>query len=291
MAVQCEHCNSAIRGKDDNVLKCRDCGLAFHKKCVKEAKLMDASNLCVQCQAVDKEAEDLKIKVDMSSATPQEVLVKVNEKLELLCNIQKTLRDLAKSVEFYAEQYQELKDHKEKMEKKVKALEDKNVNLEKSNKALEERINYLEIKEKEKNVEIYGLDWKEEEDIGKTVRKFAEKLSLNPASVVAISKKRVSREKSSEKARPRPVIVSLATRAARDEWMAKKKSRLTNNEIYNNGDSRPIYINEDVTRFIKQLFWTTKSELKSAFKYIWIQEGKILLRKEDPCYPNSGRPS
>ncbi|KAJ2937223.1 hypothetical protein O0L34_g19302 [Tuta absoluta] len=137
------------------------------------------------------------------------------------------------------------------------------------------------MKEKEKNVEIYGLEWKEEEDIQNTVKIFADKLNLKASSVVAISKKRVSAEKSGEKARPRPVTVKLATRDARNDWLSKKKTRLTNNDIYKNGDTRPIYINEDVTRFIRQLFWAAKSELKLAFKYIWIQERKVLLRKDD----------
>ncbi|KAJ2937224.1 hypothetical protein O0L34_g19303 [Tuta absoluta] len=101
--VQCKHCNGPIRAKDDNVLKCKGpCGCAFHKKCVKEGRLMDATNYCAICQAAPKNPEENKILVDLNLATPQEVLAKVNEKLEMLFHIQKALRELADSVDFYA---------------------------------------------------------------------------------------------------------------------------------------------------------------------------------------------
>lgn len=74
---------------------------------------------------------------------------------------------------------------------------------------------------------------------------------------------------------PRPVIVRLHTKEARIKWLKSRKVRLTN------PDGTRIYINENLTRQIRQLFWSTKQQLKEMHKFIWIQNGKILLKKNE----------
>ncbi|XP_047992083.1 uncharacterized protein LOC125230873 [Leguminivora glycinivorella] len=71
--------------------------------------------------------------------------------------------------------------------------------------------------------------------------------------------------------RRRSLIVSLSTRTARDQWMTRRKMRITNADIYGEkGDSSPIYINEDLTQHMKKLLWRVKSELKpDPFRYVW----------------------
>ena len=65
------------------------------------------------------------------------------------------------------------------------------------------------------------------------------------------------------------------------QWLKTKKQQLTNHSIYNNNDVTRIYINENLTRQMRQLFWSTKQKLKDVFKFIWIQDGKILIKKSE----------
>ncbi|KAJ2940828.1 hypothetical protein O0L34_g10079 [Tuta absoluta] len=66
--------------------------------------------------------------------------------------------------------------------------------------------------------------------------------------------------------------------------LQKKKSRLTNADVYGDDSTNaPIFINEDLPKPMKQLLWSVKNELKpKPFKYVWVQDGKILLKREDP---------
>ncbi|KAF9787706.1 hypothetical protein SFRURICE_003191 [Spodoptera frugiperda] len=83
--------------------------------------------------------------------------------------------------------------------------------------------------------------------------------------------------------KPRPIVITLATRSERDKWLATRKShQLTNDDIFANGNKQRIYINEDLTKYTRNLLWTAKNELKPKFKYIWVQNGRVLIKKDDP---------
>ncbi|KAJ8720531.1 hypothetical protein PYW08_005996 [Mythimna loreyi] len=108
---------------------------------------------------------------------------------------------------------------------------------------------------------------------------------------ICIKKKEGARNASSvrsesadhKKHRPRPVTITLSTRAARDQWLASRKThQLTNDDVFANGNTHRIYVNEDLTKHMRNILWTAKNELKSTYKYIWIQNGRVLLRKDDP---------
>lgn len=104
----------------------------------------------------------------------------------------------------------------------------------------------------------------------------AQKLELNPEDVMAAQ--RVGYQKPGEK-RPRPVLVTLKSKSARDKWIQQRKTKITNKSIYGGQSDQQIYINEDLIKPLRQLFWEAKSRLQPHFTYIWIQNSKILVRK------------
>lgn len=237
------------------------------------------------------------IEVDLSKTTPEKLLAEVNEKLAIVFNMKKTLESMSEDISFYAEKYQELIEEKEKSDKKIKALEHKNVHLETLNKSLEERIANLEIHEKERNVEIFGLEEKSNENLDSTVKVLAGKIGVDAGKIYEI--KRVGAENkygaarntnsvrgdsaNSNQQKPRPVIITLTSRATRDQWLATRKShQLTNDDVFANGNKQRIYVNEDLTKCMRNILWTAKNELKSTYRYIWIQNGRVLIKKDDP---------
>ncbi|CAB3241326.1 unnamed protein product [Arctia plantaginis] len=149
--------------------------------------------------------------------------------------------------------YQILLDFKEESQKKMKTLEQKNVYLEKCNKALEERVQELEMKDKEKNIEIHGLEKHENENTKLVVQKMAQKLNLDPNDIEEAQ--RVGQEKPDD-TKPKTVLVTLRSKSARSSWMlVKKKNKITNNKVYDNGSEKRIYINEDLPKYKRQLLW------------------------------------
>lgn len=260
-------------------MKCRVCETVWHRKCVRNTKFFEKYGSCDNCQKseVSSPIPSSKLDVDPNETSAQDILSEVNKKLAIIHKVEKTLDDMKNAIDFYAEQYQEMVDFKQKAEKKFNSLEQRNIYLEKCNKALEERIQELEQREKESNVEIFGLEKRNSEVIIEVVKNMAHQLSLNPTDIVDAV--RVGKE-SENKNKPQPVIVTMINKQTRNKWIAKRKTVITNNMIYNNDSSKRIYINEDLPKYKRQLLWEAKDQLKSKYTYIWVQDSNILIRKD-----------
>ena len=199
-----------------------------------------------------------------------------------LGELKKTNIEFEKTLQFLSAKHDEMETFKKEtmennkvMENRYKDLIQRNIHLDKFNKALEERIGYLEQKELNKNIEIMNLKMLEGEKTVDVVKKCADVLKLNKNEIE--NAWRVG----SEKKEARPIVVTLRSKTARAEWLKSRKSLITNHMIHNNNDSSRIFINEHITRQNRQLFWATKTKLKETHKYIWIQDAKILIKKND----------
>lgn len=268
--VQCKKCNKFVAAAKDEIIKCKGtCEAVFHKKCA--AKITFKNEKCEDCVPTfeSPSSEDFNIR---------SILAEMNKKMDIMFNMEKKLSELTELVDFISEKYDKMCELQSSSEKKIRALENKNAYLEKCNKSLEERVNELEEKDKEKKVELSGLEKNNNEDISKVVTQIAQKLQLNTGDIECVE--RVGREKpGSEK--PPPVVVTLKSKHARNKWLEVRKSVITNGQIYGTNNNNRIYINENLTRYKRSLLWATKLQLKKTYKYIWVQDGKILIRKND----------
>lgn len=82
---------------------------------------------------------------------------------------------------------------------------------------------------------------------------------------------------------PRPVVVRLVRRAKRDEVIksAKTRKNLTSEGI-SDGPTRDVFVNERLTKENRLLFRQTKLRASEHnFRYVWVREGSILVRKAE----------
>lgn len=259
------------------MIKCKGlCDSVYHKKCV--SKEFQRTQLCEVCLQQMSSIQAPKINIDTSKATVESLLAEVNSKLEIIYETKKKIDELTEAVDFYAEQYQMMLNFKETAEKKMNAIENTNKYLQKCNESLQERIVILEQKEVEKNIEIACLDETVNEDTKKIVEKIAQKLNLNTNQIE--DAKRVGREKK-EEGRPRPVVVTLRSKSARDEWITRRKTLLINKDIIGNNNTKRVYINENLPKSTRQLLWNAKKMLGDIYKHIWPQNLKVLAKKDD----------
>ena len=266
----------------DDIIRCKCCDAIYHKKCVKDIKLFIKREMCECCIKSENKSPstplDRASKSESTDINLTVVLADVNKKLEVLYDMKKKLEELTDLVDFYSEKYQTLMEFKDSAENKIKALEGRNIYLEKSVGSLEDRIQELEDKEKEKNIELSGLEKKKNENLNDIVALVARKLQVSSAEIE--SSARVGREKP-ESNKPQTVVVTLKSKSARDQWIKCRKTRLVNGDIYGTGSDVPIYINENLTKNKRTLLWETKNQLKGTYKYIWVQNGQILIKKSD----------
>lgn len=274
MMVKCKKCNKIVSLAKDETSKCKgSCEAIFHKKCVtrttfKNEKCEDCASLPgSQPSSPSVEEPDIAL-----------TLAAMNRKMDVVYKMEKKLSELTELVDFVSEKYDNLMEYQKSVETKMKSLQNMNSYLERCNKSLEERVNELEEKEKEKKVEIAGLEKQEKEDMTKVIVQIADKLQMDVSQIE--SAERVGREKPDTN-KPLPVIVTLRTKESRDKWIGSRKKHLTNGEIYGTNNMNRIYINENLTKYKRNLLWLTKNQLKKTYKYIWVQDGKILIRKSD----------
>ncbi|XP_046964213.1 uncharacterized protein LOC124533093 [Vanessa cardui] len=190
------------------------------------------TEICEECQKSYNKEQILSpiIGIDSTKMSVETLLIEMNKKLEVIFKLEKKIDELVETVDFYSELYQEMTEFKKTAENKIKALEQRNVYIEKYNVALEERIMSLEKKEKEKNIEIACLQKNgDTENIKEVIEKFARKLNLNPEDVENVE--RVGSQKNGGEW-PRPIVVKLRSKEARDQWLQKRKIRITNGDIY-----------------------------------------------------------
>ncbi|KAG7302246.1 hypothetical protein JYU34_013735 [Plutella xylostella] len=272
--VNCKKCKQYVSKTKGDSIQCKDCGDNYHKTCVTDSK---------KCDACCKPQSPKILQVDAKNSTAESVLAEINDKLSVMYSMKKQMDEMTDTIEFYAEKYQKLIefqtetiDRLKKNDNKVADLIQKNIHLEKRNRALEERVQSLEQRDLEQNIEIVGMEKKEKEVTVELVKKLADILELNQADIE--SAWRVGKEK--ENGKPRPIVVRLRHRGARDQWLrARKSRRLTNTQLLGNNSETPIYINENVTKETRDLFWLTKAQLRATFKYIWIQNGRVLVKR------------
>lgn len=279
--VQCNKCKMFVSMSKDDIVRCKGpCEGVFHRKCAKGIK-QDLCETCTRAEA--NPVPSPRIEMEPSKLTVENLLQQVNKKLEVVFKIETKLAELTTIVDFYSQQYQQLMEFKESAEKKITAIERKNIYLEKYTKSLEERLLDLEQKEKERNVEIIGLESLANENLPKVMATIATKLNLDSSDVEEV--KRVGAIKPIKPGEkppgPRPVVVTLRTKTARDQWLSKRKTRLTNGCVYQNDSNKTIYINEDLSKYKRQLFWSAKNQLKTSFAYIWVQNSSILVKRSE----------
>lgn len=258
----------------DETIKCKgSCEAVFHKKCVTRGTFKNEK--CEDCVSLPESHPGSPCVEEPDIVL---TLAAMNRKMDVVYKMEKKLSELTELVDFVSEKYDHLIKYQKSTEIKLKFLENQNIYLEKYNKSLEERVNELEEIDKQRKVEIAGLEKKENEDVAKIIVQVAGKLQMNISQIE--SAERVGREKP-DADKPLPVVVTLRTKEARGEWIASRKKRLTNGEVYGTNNDSRIYINENLTRYKRNLLWVTKNQLKKTFKYIWVQDGKILIRKSD----------
>lgn len=279
--VQCKKCKQYVPKTKGDIIQCRgNCGATYHKTCIADTKI----GICDGCSPGKSLNISPIIKQNPKDMTVESLLMEMNNKMEIIYTIKKQMDEMSSSIEFYAEKYQELVEFKnqaidnlQKNDKKIIDLQNKNKYLEKYNRALVERIGVLENSELKLNIELVGMQKQEDENILENVNKFAEILNVNKNEIQNVW--RVGRE--NKNSRPRPVIVTLRTRSARDAWLRGRKQRIINGQIFKNNNESPIYINENVTKQVRDVFWQAKNILKDKAKYIWIQGGKVLVRRTE----------
>ncbi|KAK9685104.1 Baculovirus FP protein [Popillia japonica] len=188
-------------------------------------------------------------------------------------------------IQFISAKYDEMKSGQGKIEKQLKKFDETIIRLISQDKVkeakfeeLSEGIAELEKRDSETKIEIHGLEEFAEDNLGETVVKLIEKLDVNvDRSEIDV----VERMKSKQTGKPRPIVVRFKSVRACNAVKAKKRAVLTNQDITRVRFTKRVIIYEHLSSD-KKLLWQTKEKAREVgWKYVWSQNGQILIRKDD----------
>lgn len=78
------------------------------------------------------------------------------------------------------------------------------------------------------------------------------------------------------------IIAEFNNTLKKNEFVkAAKKKRITSTMLGQEGEIKPIYVDEQLTRESYQLFSAAKGLKKIGMKHVWISQGDVLVREKD----------
>lgn len=228
---------------------------------------------------------------EQNCAEDKEIMKRMEKKMDYLIakydNQCKTMEELKETIEFISKEHKDLKKENSEIKEKLQQTEVRLAKLEgdnEKNAIIEKRMNtmYREAKEKEqydrnRNLEINQLDWLQDENLHQVIGDLASNFNIQHSDSEIEAAHRIPNRDSNK---PSTLIIQFKSRDYRDKWLKEKKRVVTNDSMYRNGNRKRIYLNENMTPYMKSLFWKTRMQAKEKnHDYVWFRNGKIMVRK------------
>lgn len=192
--------------------------------------------------------------------------------------IYKKLKDMEKSIEFMAAQFDKMQKENKEIKKLLKENSKENEHLKERIMELENVIEGIEKEKVQNNIIINGIVKQEkEEKVEEVVTKVLQKLNVNAENKIIKCYRKNDQERS-------PIIVELREGTTKTEILQARKDieKLTDKDCQLRGKNNTVYINEQLTNTMNKLFYSVRDLKKNKkIAYAWTREGKVYARKTD----------
>lgn len=212
-------------------------------------------------------------------------------------NLNNYIKEIQKSINFLSEKYDIICKENKKFSKELVEIKKNHEELKKENKTLRNQIENLQkeiVHNEEKgninsqnllrnNIEIKGIPQKEDIDDQEIIKKNFNKIGIRSEKEDILEIRREENRNKNENV----IKIKLKNEHIKKHILEKSKQyyknkgKLTTLDINLKNNQNIIYINEELTPKLKYLFGKTKELRKKGFKYIWIKNGKIFVRKNE----------
>lgn len=280
--MNCSKCEEVLVEEDN--ISCTLCGTKLHFGCAgfsesnfrKLSKIKKESWKCITC----KNKKDVTFTIPSSDSTLMQQFNQLAKDLKgTIVGLEQSVQHNSDTMDEILNGFREMKINFGLMQTKQEELLKENAILKKTVDDLQHHVFEVEQKALDHNVEIVGVPETMEAD--RVVPAMCGVLSITTPEA---SQYTAQRARVGAPGRIKPVFVQFESKRLRDEFLKATKrckpkaSQLTNNS----SDINPIYVNEELTPHYKMLFYNAnKLRREKQFKYLWVGEGKILLKKSD----------
>lgn len=297
---KCKKCEDSLPPENDYIV-CQGCNSRLHYQCagVREVKWR-TNNLdtkaawrCVPCrESTEQDCDGNIASVEMSKETITFLGSMIRKIIkEETKEVVEKINDFQKSIEFYSDQIDDLLKKISTLTETNNALIKKQQYLENQNKELKEENQSIKIIIEEDrqynrnhNLIIDGIPDMARENVMDIVIKLGESVNNK---IVQSDVQAVHRLPS--KNNRKPIIIQFTNRLVRDKFLENCKSRRpTTDNIYPDIQPGPVYVNEHMTPYYKNLMFEAKKKIvdgQKVYQYVWFKNSKLFARKtaDSPC--------
>lgn len=201
----------------------------------------------------------------------------------------KKLGDFEKTLDFYGDKLDQAAKSVKAVEQKVVLMEKKLEKSESENKELKTRLRLMEIqmneieqKQHNDKIEITGKLVNKNTDAKELTKEILDKAGYIPSDNIEFKAQTVVKTTKvgnsiNEKC---SVIVQFRSQIARNEILDKIKKQKVFSKLGSGSNSGPVFINESLSPYYKKLlFEVSRLKREKNFAFVWVRDGKILLKK------------
>ncbi|KAL4703104.1 hypothetical protein ACJJTC_018141 [Scirpophaga incertulas] len=199
------------------------------------------------------------------------------------------VRELQNCVEYLSAEYDRMKSELQTSQEKISSLGKVNSSLSDKLNDLTNRLNLIEQHSRETNIEISGIPENKSENLVSVFQQLCNTVSISVLDTDVLASTRIRKLKEDTE-RPRSVIIKLQNTEKRDEILAavsrynrkNQNDKLNTSNLGYGGQKLPIYVSEHLSPYNKALHASTRKVAREkAYKFVWIRNGRIFVRKDD----------
>lgn len=265
--------------------------LEFHGKCgnVSQADVdyLNEQGTGFRCEPCNKQRrKSMRLEYSEDGVTLDVIMKMLKEIQEEQKN---TVADFNRSYEVHNSKLDEniltVKNGMERIEeyvKEIEALRSENKALKTKITDLEYRVDDLENYSRRNCLEIQGIPEERNEKVSEVVREVGKALKFDITEGMIDACHRIGKNRDSE--RPRGIIVKFVRRTDKETLMSKRRERKRDFSTRHLGMTMdtPVYVNDSLSPARRRLLAQARQIRKDkGYKYIWLRNGTILLRKEE----------
>ncbi|CAG5034858.1 unnamed protein product [Parnassius apollo] len=281
--IKCDICNKGITTKVPG-LECRSCGKVVQasKACsglnAKQlSALRNADRLDWTCEECHQNTPNRKSSfiIPEEDDEDNDVAVSDNSSGNCMIDTEKFLKDITAEM-------------KKELEKKYNYLHNEKTHLELEMSSLKQYLRNIEQQRLDNVIEVIGIPKAKDENLVNISLKLAETLNMDRTQVVNITRVegRNNQDGNIQVQFKHAENVSLWVRASKKEAVVVEQII---SEAPVEVAKTKVIIRRALTKANKSLLWLAQQKLRPAYKYVWFQDGKVLLRKDDKSKPKVAR--
>jgi hypothetical protein len=313
-AIICTGCDKNI--PKEELMQCSKCQSHYHFSCAgftsENFKKISSSNKeswkCCKVKKSNELSDLMKSLRDDLTTMQQEssdrIFKKMEEQTKMMASLLKENEEIKNTIQFLTEKYEVLLkklNGQDEMEKEIMSLKQSNKVMEKRVEYLEERVDSEYQLKNTKKLEIRGIPHVRGEKLEDFIMKIRNTVNVEVRREDIERVKRfsyMSKDKYSSNVEPPSIDVGRQGNITATFTSVVMRDKLLNGiKVHNRSKDKiyklntanigmevniPIYVQEALTPRNRHIYLAARRLAKEkSYKYVWIKEGKILMRKED----------